>query len=186
MLDALTERPATVVGDVDLLLSDDRRLLGSLPSQSSYRTFRCDSSGFVHRASAAAHGDSVAVTAGDAALTYAELDRDSDAVAAGLISRGTAIGDLVGVATARTTDLVTAIIGVLKAGAAYVPLDLTNPVARLSHIVSDAGVAVVLTDDSSAGHELWAAVRRCRGCRRPHAGVGEQRRVATRSRCRPG
>ncbi|MFZ2239141.1 MAG: amino acid adenylation domain-containing protein, partial [Gordonia amarae] len=158
MLDALTAGPGTIVGDVDLLLAHDRDLLASLagPITTTVNTGSTLSDLLV--ASAAAHGESIAVTAGGTALTYAELDRESNAVAAGLMSHGIGAGDLVGVATARNTDLVTAILGTLKAGAAYVPLDLTNPVARLAHIVSDAGVAVILTDETASGHELWTTV----------------------------
>ncbi len=47
------------------------------------------------------------------------------------------------------------ILGVLKAGAGYLPLDLSNPVDRLSFIVADAEVSVVIADESSSQHPLW-------------------------------
>ncbi|NED66473.1 amino acid adenylation domain-containing protein, partial [Streptomyces sp. SID10244] len=76
-------------------------------------------------------------------------------VAAALYARGVGVGDLVGVATARTVDLVSAVLGVLKVGAAYLPLDTTNPAERLAFIVSDAAVGTVITDAATAGHDLF-------------------------------
>ncbi|WP_168703426.1 non-ribosomal peptide synthetase, partial [Gordonia paraffinivorans] len=107
------------------------------------------------RSAAYRFADRVAVSAAGRVLSFAELDARSDAVAAGLMARGVSAGDLVGVATARSVDLVSAILGVLKAGAGYLPLDLGNPVERLSFIVSDAEVSVVIGDGSSADHGLW-------------------------------
>ncbi|MHC3002885.1 amino acid adenylation domain-containing protein, partial [Gordonia sp. GN26] len=107
------------------------------------------------RSAAHRFADRVAVSASGRSLTYGELDARSDAVAAGLAARGVAAGDLVGIATARTVDLMSAILGVMKVGAGYLPLDLGNPVERLSFIVADAEVAVVIGDASSADHALW-------------------------------
>ena len=94
--------PTTVVGDVDLSSDDPARFSEPARASHSYRTFRCDSGGFVHPRPAAAHGDSVAVP-GDAQHRRTQNSIGTRMrLPAGLISRGTAIGDLVGVATART------------------------------------------------------------------------------------
>ena len=158
VLDALTADPAMAVGDVDILTDGDRAMLARLPAPVTATAHAQSSLAGIFADSAAAHPDSIAVTAGEMSLTYAELDTRSRAVASGLRARGVRAGDLVGVATARSVDLVASIIGILRAGAAYVPLDLTNPVGRLAHIVSDSGVGVVLTDASSSAHPLWEAV----------------------------
>ncbi|MFW0788916.1 amino acid adenylation domain-containing protein [Gordonia sp. CPCC 205333] len=105
--------------------------------------------------SVVAHERAAAVSVRGESLAYADLDERSSAVAAGLMARGVRPGDLVGIATARSVDLVTAIVGVLKAGAAYLPLDTTNPVERLAFIVCDAAPTVVVSDDSTAGLKLW-------------------------------
>ncbi|GAC71059.1 putative non-ribosomal peptide synthetase [Gordonia soli NBRC 108243] len=109
--------------------------------------------------SVAANSDGVAVSDGGwsgASLRYTDLDRRSDAIASALVARGVRTGDLVGVATARSVDLVSTILGVLKAGAGYLPLDTTNPTERLRFIISDATPPVVVTDSSTAGLELWS------------------------------
>ncbi|WP_443667744.1 amino acid adenylation domain-containing protein, partial [Gordonia paraffinivorans] len=155
VLDVVTADPSLPVGDVDLLTADERRALELLPAPVVQTVNAGRTLVDLFAGSVAAHADRVAVSAAGRVLSFAELDARSDAVAAGLIARGVSAGDLVGVATARSVDLVSAILGVLKAGAGYLPLDLGNPVERLSFIVSDAEVSVVIGDGSSADHRLW-------------------------------
>lgn len=80
------------------------------------------------------------------ALTYAELDAKANAVAGALIARDLPAETRIGICMGRSPDLVAALLGVLKAGCAYVPLDPAYPQARLAFIASDAEAALVLTD----------------------------------------
>ncbi|WFE36500.1 non-ribosomal peptide synthetase [Micromonospora sp. WMMD975] len=89
--------------------------------------------------------DAVAVDDGTRRLTYRELVARSRALAAHLRGLGVRRGDRVGVAVPRDADLVPALLGVLWAGAAYVPLDPEHPAGRLAHILADAGVGVLVT-----------------------------------------
>jgi amino acid adenylation domain-containing protein len=94
--------------------------------------------------------DAVAVLAdqpdgGVAQLTWAELDARADRIARALHRAGVRRGDLVGVHARRTTALPAALLGVLKAGAGYVPLDPDHPAARLTTIIRTAGLRTVLT-----------------------------------------
>ncbi|GLZ35227.1 hypothetical protein Lesp02_74140 [Lentzea sp. NBRC 105346] len=98
------------------------------------------------RSRAMATPGAVACEFGDRVLTYGELDGLSDAVAAMLVRRGVGAGDLVGLAMPRTADLVVALLGVAKTGAAYLPLDPAFPEDRLRFMVEDAEPAVVLKD----------------------------------------
>lgn len=77
------------------------------------------------------------------ALNYAELDGRANAVAAALIAQG---ATRVAIRMSRTPDLVAAILGVLKAGCAYVPLDPAYPQARIEFIAQDADAAITLTE----------------------------------------
>ncbi|MEW2287429.1 non-ribosomal peptide synthetase [Streptomyces sp. NPDC047841] len=95
---------------------------------------------------AAAAPDAEAVCDGTVRLTYRRLDERSDRLASGLRARGVRDGDRVGVCLGRTADLVVTLLGVLKAGAAYVPADPAYPAERLLHTVRDAGLGVVVTD----------------------------------------
>ncbi|HYQ66186.1 non-ribosomal peptide synthetase [Actinophytocola sp.] len=102
--------------------------------------------------------DAVAVSHNGARLTYAGLNARANRLAHHL--RGTGVGreTLVGVCLGRGTDVVVALLGVLKAGAGYVPLDPEQPVARLAHIVADAGIDVVVCSDELTGRFAGGAV----------------------------
>ncbi|HEX8274262.1 MAG TPA: amino acid adenylation domain-containing protein [Longimicrobiaceae bacterium] len=89
--------------------------------------------------------DAVAVALGDEALTYGELRRRSGALAGWLRGRGVGPETRVGVYLDRTPELLVALLGVLRAGAAYVPLDPQYPRDRLEYILRDSGVTVLLT-----------------------------------------
>ncbi|MEU6577527.1 amino acid adenylation domain-containing protein [Streptomyces sp. NPDC046805] len=78
-------------------------------------------------------------------LTYRELDTRADAVARRLTARGIGPEDRVAVALPRTHELVITLLGILKAGAAYVPLDPDYPARRLAHMVEDARPRLLLT-----------------------------------------
>ncbi len=82
-------------------------------------------------------------------LTYRELDDRSSALAAHFARIGVASGATVGVALERSIDLPVALLGILKAGAAYVPLDPAYPAERLAFIVADAAVALIVTAEAT-------------------------------------
>ncbi|EPH43453.1 non-ribosomal peptide synthetase [Streptomyces aurantiacus] len=89
--------------------------------------------------------DAVAVAGQEEVLTYEALSARSDAVAALLVARGVRRGDLVAVLLDRSAEMVAVLLGVLKAGAAYVPLDPELPAARLTDIVTDSGTPLIVT-----------------------------------------
>ena len=93
----------------------------------------------------------VAVACGDARLGYGALEAAANRLAHELRQRGIARGSLVGICLERSPDLVVALLAVLKAGAAYVPLDPGYPPARLAQIVGDARPAAVLTSRAVEG-----------------------------------
>ena len=87
----------------------------------------------------------VALVAGDTALTYRELNRRADVLAARLRALGVGPGAIVGVAMERSPEVIIGYLAALKAGAAYLPLSVNDPPERLAFIVADAGAAVLLT-----------------------------------------
>jgi amino acid adenylation domain-containing protein len=102
-------------------------------------------------AQAARTPDAPAVITHDGqALDYATLDHRSTRLAGWLRNQGVRRGDTVGVSLIPCADLPVALFGVLKAGAAYVPIDPAAPEARRSELCADAAVRLVLTD---AEHE---------------------------------
>ncbi|WP_328940793.1 amino acid adenylation domain-containing protein [Streptomyces sp. NBC_00250] len=89
--------------------------------------------------------DAVALVCEDRELTYAELDDDADRLARLLRSRGVGAEDVVGVALPRSPELVVALLAVMKAGAAYLPLDADHPRDRIAYMLSDAHARTVVT-----------------------------------------
>ncbi|HVT66592.1 MAG TPA: AMP-binding protein, partial [Trebonia sp.] len=98
-----------------------------------------------------------AVAVGDRVLSYAELDRLSNQVARTLLAQGVAPGDRVGILIPKSAAAVVALYGVLKTGACYVPLDPKSPTARLSAIVHDSGIAVLLADQATTAQAVALA-----------------------------
>jgi pristinamycin I synthase-3/4 len=126
--------------------------------------------------------DAVAIVAGATRMTYAQLDASATRLAGHLRRRGVGPGAFVGVCAERSPALVTALLAVLKTGAAYLPLDPDYPVDRLGFMLADAqprlvlvherlrtrlpleGIESVALDDTSA----WAG----EAVRGPEAGAG--------------
>ena len=109
----------------------------------------------VHRlfeAQAAQSPRAIAAQFGGETLSYEELDRRANRLAGHLLRRigGTGAERLVGIAIERSLDMLVAMIAVLKAGCAYVPLDPSHPPARLRYILEDARVSALITDQSAA------------------------------------
>ncbi|MFF7209724.1 non-ribosomal peptide synthase/polyketide synthase [Streptomyces sp. NPDC008238] len=91
-----------------------------------------------------------AVVYGDTTLTYAELDARAEALAVRLRARGAGPGRFVAVAVPRSAELMVALLGVLKSGAAYLPVDLDYPAERVAYMLADSGATTVVTTAADA------------------------------------
>ncbi|RSM36171.1 non-ribosomal peptide synthetase [Amycolatopsis balhimycina DSM 5908] len=98
--------------------------------------------------------DAVALVAGDVRLSYGELDARSDELARVLVASGVGPESVVAVLMERSAELVVALLGVLKAGGAYLPLDVGWPVARVRAVAEDAGARWVIVHDATAAHDF--------------------------------
>ena len=94
--------------------------------------------------------DATALVLGADSVSYAELDRRSNALAWLLRSRGVGADMPVGVAIERGTGLITALLAVLKAGGAYVPVDNSSPASRVAAVIGAAGARLVLVTAQTA------------------------------------
>ncbi len=90
------------------------------------------------------HPQRCAVVCGAALLSYHELNVRADRIAAALRARGIGADDLIAVLLERSVDAVVALLGILKAGAAYLPLDTAQPAERLAKVLTDAHAALVI------------------------------------------
>ncbi|HEU4591744.1 MAG TPA: amino acid adenylation domain-containing protein [Steroidobacteraceae bacterium] len=93
---------------------------------------------------AARHPDRVALAWEEEALSYAELEHASDALAMRLRDDGVLAGDIVALGLGRSPEAIIAMLAVLKLGAAYLPVDLHYPPERLAFMLGDAGVQLLL------------------------------------------
>ncbi|RZU53338.1 amino acid adenylation domain-containing protein [Krasilnikovia cinnamomea] len=111
--------------------------------------------GIAHRFSAQARRrpEQTAVVAGTDRLDYATLDRRSGRLAQALVEHGVRPGHTVGLRCGLTTDLLVGIFGILKAGAAYLPLDPALPRERLAAMVADAAPVLVLDGEGISAFE---------------------------------
>jgi len=87
----------------------------------------------------------IAIQYANQSLTYKELGKRSDELARILVAQGVKPGTLVGIFMKRSIDMLVGLLGVLKAGGAYLPLDPSFPPGRLAFMVEDSGAAVILT-----------------------------------------
>ncbi|MGW6275334.1 condensation domain-containing protein, partial [Streptomyces sp. NPDC055060] len=122
--------------------------------------------GLMHEAIAAQAArtpHAVAVSGEEGRLTFRELDEAANQLAHHLRDQGVGVEDVVGICLHRSLDLITALVGVLKAGAAYLPLDPDYPPARLARMATTSRAALVLTHtptrDLTATLELPATTR---------------------------
>ncbi|MEP6491991.1 MAG: amino acid adenylation domain-containing protein [bacterium] len=104
--------------------------------------------------------DAVAVTCAGEHLTYRELDERANALAARLRQYGVGRECVVGLYVERNLDMVVAILGVLKAGGAYLPIDRAYPDDRIAFMLEDAGVSTLITQRSlDEASQKFAATR---------------------------
>jgi amino acid adenylation domain-containing protein len=147
---------STPLADLDLGRFDERELLAewnraglAYPADASIPA--------LFAAEVARNPDATAVVFGSSTLTYAELDRRSNALAWLLRRRGVATDVPVGVAMERGADLIPTLLAVLKAGGAYVPIDAGSPLSRVASMITTAGARIVLVTEATADAMLQLA-----------------------------
>ncbi|MFE9251410.1 amino acid adenylation domain-containing protein, partial [Streptomyces sp. NPDC007088] len=151
IVDRLTRLLRAVVADpdqrlwqTDVLAPAERRELleqWTAPAPPSGRTTVPE----LFEAAATAHPEAIALVEGTERLTYAQLNDRANRLAHTLIAQGVGPESVVALALPRSVDLVVGVLGVLKAGGVYLPLDPNYPAERIAFVVEDARPAVVVT-----------------------------------------
>ncbi|MFG1951744.1 amino acid adenylation domain-containing protein [Micromonospora sp. NPDC048830] len=149
VLDAAVAAPGRPLSELPLLADAERDQLvewGRGPT----REAPADTLPALVAARAAADPGRTAVSGASGRLSYADLVARAQRVAAALHAAGVRPGQLVGVAVDRDADLPAALLGVLGAGAAYLPIDVALPAERVRFVLTDSGAALVLADAATA------------------------------------
>nr|AGS49328.1 long-chain-fatty-acid--CoA ligase [uncultured bacterium esnapd2] len=149
VLEAFADRPDQVIDDVDVLTRDERELVLRGWNDTAVAVPQASVPELFER-QAASTPDAVAVISGDVTLTYAELNERADRLAACLASQGVGPERFVAVGLPRDERLVVALLAVLKAGAAYLPLDLEYPADRIAHMIADASPVLALATSETS------------------------------------
>ena len=145
LLQAVLAAPETRIQDLEMLADDERRqqLVVWNATGAGYARERCLHHLLEEQASRTP--DEVAVSFGDQQLTYAELDQQANQLAHSLRKLGAKPETRVAICLERSLHTVVALLGVLKAGAAYVPLDPAYPPERLNYMLRDSGASLLIT-----------------------------------------
>ncbi|WP_424889141.1 amino acid adenylation domain-containing protein [Streptomyces sp. XH2] len=149
LLAAMAARPEDTIGSLDVLAPAERHTL----LHTWNATARDVPGGTVvdaFEAQAAATPDETAVVCGDTRWSYAGLDARAGVFARRLAALGAGPDTVVALALPRSADLVAAVLGTLKAGAAYLPVDLDHPAERVTLMLEDAAPLAVLTTRPTA------------------------------------
>jgi amino acid adenylation domain-containing protein len=143
LLRHIVRAPELPIAQLDMLGADERRDLVETRN-ANRRPYPATSIPHVFRAQAQQHAGRTALVDGSTALTYAQLEAAAGQLAARL--RGLGVGDeqVVGICMDRGIDMVVAMLAVLQAGGAYLPLDLSMPAERMAQVIGDAGCRLVL------------------------------------------
>ncbi|GKT25654.1 non-ribosomal peptide synthetase [Acidovorax sp. SUPP3334] len=156
VLGALVQTPEQTVGELDMLVEAERRRVQSWATPSEPPA--AEALWALHqRVEHQAHlrPQATALVLGDRHMSYGELNARANRLAHHLIGRGVGLETRVGLALDRSLDTIIGMLAILKAGAAYVPLDPQYPAERLAYMAQDSAVALVLTDGSLRQTLAW-------------------------------
>ncbi len=145
LLDRITARPEARLGQLGLLLPDEQEVPADREAEPVHGTLPALFEEQVRRRPAAP-----ALTCGETTLSYGELNARANRLARLLVERGAGPERLVALVLGRSTDLVVAVLAVLKSGAGYLPLDPAHPEERVRQVLTDAAPVLVVTGEPLA------------------------------------
>jgi amino acid adenylation domain-containing protein len=151
LLESVVGRPEQSIWNLPILTPKERQQL-LVDWNQTQRNFPQASIHELFEAQAALTPEATALVFEKQRLTYAELDRRSDQVAHYLSALGVGLETVVGICVERSLEMVVGLLGILKTGAAYLPLDPSYPKARLAFMLDDSRVPVLLTQRRLAGN----------------------------------
>ncbi|MDX3232393.1 amino acid adenylation domain-containing protein [Streptomyces sp. ME19-01-6] len=142
--------PGVPVGVTDVLDAAERRWLLSGLNDTAAAPVEADTFPGLFERQVAARPGSVALVCGGESVSYGELDGRANRLARVLVGRGVGPESVVGVALPRSPEWVVAVLAVMKAGGAYLPVDPAYPADRIGFMVEDSGACLMLADATTA------------------------------------
>ncbi len=156
LLDSAITAPETSIGKLELLSPEELRriTIDWNETRADYPADLCLHQLFEQQADKSP--DAIAVVCGDTCVTYRELNEQSNKAAHYLLAHGVRNDDLVALCVERSVEMVIGLMAILKAGAAYVPLDPSYPLDRRRRIIDKAGIRWILADKHNCSDFLGA------------------------------
>ncbi|MBT9097061.1 amino acid adenylation domain-containing protein [Methylovulum psychrotolerans] len=145
LLAGIVAQPDWPIGELPLLTATERQqlLVGWNATPADYPQNRCIHHLFEAQVARTPHA--IAVVFGREQLSYQALNAKANQLAHYLLARGVRVGSLVAIGTERSLSMVIGLLGILKAGAAYIPIDPSYPPARLAYLLADCQAPLLLT-----------------------------------------
>jgi amino acid adenylation domain-containing protein len=147
LLEGIAADPGQPISELPLLTGTERHQI-LVEWAGPERQYPGEDLAGMFESQAARTPDAVAVVCGAAALSYGELDRRSAALARWLRHAGAGPETAVAISVERSLEMVVGLLGILRSGAAYLPIDPENPRERQAFLLDDGGVSILLTQES--------------------------------------
>jgi amino acid adenylation domain-containing protein len=149
LLKSVVNNPESKLSAINILSDEEMAELERFSYQSVLAEKEWESITSSFREQAAKTPSKIALVFGEYEITYGELDKRSNRLAHYLIDQGVQAEQLVPVCMERGIEMIISILGILKSGAAYVPVDVNYPVERINYMLDDTGATLVLCADSN-------------------------------------
>lgn len=147
IIDSVIDQPEITIGDIEIVMPQERGHLLSVLNFSQVPFPRGRSIIEVFEEQVEKYPQAISVTYGDEHITYQELNQRANWVGQRLISKGITPGKIVGLFLERSIDMIVAILGVLKSGGAYLPIDITSPEKRINTMLDDCHASLVIVSN---------------------------------------
>lgn len=146
LVQTLAENPDQTISDISIISENDKKKLSEF-NNTEVAIPDCLIQNFFE-SQAVLNPSKKSVISGDSSLTYKELNDQSNQLARHLISMGVINGDIIGICIDRSVEMVISVLGVLKAGCCYLPMDPSFPDVRISYMYEDSGAKVLISQSS--------------------------------------
>ncbi len=160
LFESIAANPLAKVGELSLLPASEREQVVNAFNATSVPVPAATLHSLIAE-QARARPDAIALRFGEASVSYAELDRRAAHLAAALRRDGVGPNVIVGLCVERSLDFPVGILGILKAGGAWLPLDPSYPLERLEYMLGDSRAPLLLTQRALRGRAPKAPATRC-------------------------